>query len=227
MQPYFLPYLGYFQLIAAVDRFILYDNIKYTKRGWINRNRYLRAGTAETFSLPLRSASDGLDICERRLSAAFDKHRLLRRLAHAYRRAPMFAAVFPLIEALVLRDEQNLFEFIRHSLMVVLRHLEIATPIEISSRIPIDHTLRAQDKVLALCRHVGAGTYVNAIGGRELYSHDAFLAQGIALKYLKSHPIEYPQFDHVFVPQLSIIDVLMFNSLDQARALVQRHYELV
>ena len=227
MQPYFMPYIGYFQLIDAVDLFVLYDNIKHTKKGWINRNRYLRHGEAALFSLPLASDSDALDVRDRRISASFDKPRLLRRLAQAYRQAPMFPRVFPMLEAVVLRDEPNLFKFIHHSLTTLLDYLGVATRITVSSSIPIDHSLRHQDKVLALCRQVGARTYVNAIGGRELYSPDYFGAQGLALKYLRSSPIEYPQLRRAFVPQLSIIDVLMFNSREQTRAYVQGHYELV
>lgn len=227
MQPYFMPYIGYFQLIAAVDLFILYDNIKYTKKGWINRNRYLRNGAPAILSLPLKDDSDYLDVRQRTISAGFDRRSLLNRLAQAYRRAPMFAEVFPLIEAAVLKDEPNLFRYIHHSLTALLGYLGISTRIVPSSAVPIDHSLRRQEKVLALCRQVGATTYVNAIGGRELYSPDAFGAQGIELKYLRSSPIEYKQFQHDFVPQLSIIDVLMFNAREQTRDYVRRHYELL
>lgn len=227
MQPYFMPYIGYFQLIAAVDLFVLYDNIKYTKKGWINRNRYLRHGAAAVFSLPLKDDSDFLDVRQRTISDSFDRRSLLNRIAQAYRSAPMFAEVFPVIEAVVLRDEPNLFRYIHHSLTVLLGYLGIPTRIVVSSDVPIDHSLRRQEKVLALCRQVGATNYVNAIGGRELYSADAFGAQGIELKYLRSSPLEYKQFQHAFVPQLSIIDVLMFNAKEQTRDYVRRHYELV
>lgn len=227
MQPYFMPYIGYFQLIAAVDLFILYDNIKYTKKGWINRNRYLRNGAPAILSLPLKGDSDYLDVRQRTISAGFDRRSLLNRMAQAYRRAPMFAEVFPLIEAAVLKDEPNLFRYIHHSLTALLGYLGISTRIVPSSAVPIDHSLRRQEKVLALCRQVGATTYVNAIGGRELYSPDAFGAQGIELQYLRSSPIEYKQFQHDFVPQLSIIDVLMFNAGEQTRDYVRRHYELL
>ena len=56
MQPYFLPYIGYWQLLSAVDQFVVYDNIKYTKKGWINRNRFLRDGTDAVFTIPLKGA---------------------------------------------------------------------------------------------------------------------------------------------------------------------------
>lgn len=88
MQPYFLPYSGYFQLIAASDLFVVYDNIKYTKKGWINRNRFLRDGKAVPFSLPLKHAPDSLEIRERELTANFNPGKLLNQFRAAYRQAP-------------------------------------------------------------------------------------------------------------------------------------------
>ena len=214
IQPYFLPYISYFQLIAAVDVFIVYDNIKYTKKGWINRNRMLQNGTDVMFSLQLKSDSDYLDIRERQLSADFNRGKLLNQLKGAYRRAPYFAQTFPLVEQIVLYDDVNLFRFLHHSIMKLCEHFGIKTEIKISSDIPINHDLTGQDKVLSLCKAEGAKTYINAIGGIELYSKETFLQQGIELKFIKSNPFEYQQFGYAFVPWLSIIDVLMFNPID-------------
>src|ERR1700680_880113 len=94
MQPYFFPYIGYFQLIDSVDLFIVYDNIKYTKKGWINRNRILLNGKDVTLSLPLKSDSDFLDIRDRELAADFNREKLVNQLSGAYRRAPYFRQVF-------------------------------------------------------------------------------------------------------------------------------------
>ncbi len=221
MQPYFMPYIGYFQLAATVDLFVLYDNIKYTKRGWINRNRYLRHGQEAMLSLPLARDSDSLHVRERTLSPSFDRRRLLNRLVEAYRRAPMFEEALPLIETAVLNAEPNLFGYIRHSLAETFGYLAIPTRMIASSEVPIDHTLRAQDKVIALCHAVGATTYVNAPGGRELYSPHAFAAEGIKLLFLNPPTIQYRQFQHDFVPQLSIIDVLMFNSREQVQEYIR------
>lgn len=214
MQPYFFPYIGYFQLIAAVDLFIVYDNIKFTKKGWINRNRMLQDGKDVMFSLPLKSDSDYLDVCERELAADFNRNKLLNQFKGAYRRAPYFAQTFPLIEQIVCYEDTNLFCFLHHSIIKTCEHLGITTEIRISSKITIDHELRSQDKVLALCEAAGAATYVNAIGGLELYSKETFREKGIELKFIKSRPFEYAQFGDAFVPWLSIIDVMMFNPLD-------------
>lgn len=227
MQPYFLPYIGYFQLIAAADCFVVYDNIKYTKKGWINRNRMLLNGADVMFSLPLKKASDSLDVVERELAEGFDPRDLLAQWRGAYAKAPYFAETLPLLEKIISNPERNLFRFILASLIETCRHLGITTEIKISSTIPIDHTLRAEEKVLALCEALGADTYINPMGGVELYSKETFAAHGINLKFLKPQPLDYPQFGAPFVPWLSILDVLMFNGRHIVAGWVDRQYEFV
>ena len=227
MQPYFLPYIGYFQLIEAVDLFIVYDNIKYTKKGWINRNRMLQNGKDVMFTLPLRNESDFADVRDRELAANFDRDKLLNQLNGAYRRSPYFAETFPLIERIVRYEDGNLFKFIHHSIVRICEHLGIATQIGVSSDFPINHTLKSQDKVLALCQAVGADTYINAIGGIELYSVDEFHARNIELKFIKSRPLEYAQYGNPFVPWLSIIDVMMFNSREKLSGDLIGNFDLI
>ena len=216
MQPYFVPYIGYFQLIASADLFVVYDNIKYTKKGWINRNRILLDDHPVSLSLPLKKASDFLDIRDRELAADFSGVQLLNQLRGAYRRAPFYTQTMPLVERIVEGGERNLFRFLDHSIRLTCEHLGIATTIRPSSEIAIDHGLAGQAKVLALCEAVGATTYINAIGGVDLYSKDEFSARGIELQFIRSMPFVYPQFGAEHVPWLSIVDVLMFNSLGAA-----------
>lgn len=227
MQPYFLPYIGYFQLIAAVDVFVLYDNIKYTKKGWINRNRLLRNGTDAMFSLPLKKDSDTLDVVQREVAANFDHRKLLNQFQGAYSRAPYFAQTFPLLERIVRYEERNLFRYLHHAILQTCLHLGITTEIKISSEVAIDHGLHAQDKVLELCRAQGADVYINAIGGTELYDHDAFQAQGVELRFLRAKPLEYAQFGAPFVPWLSIVDVMMFNAPDRVATMVHQEFHLL
>lgn len=227
MQPYFLPYVGYFQLIAAVDAFVVYDNVKYTKKGWINRNRYLRNGSATTFTLPLRNGPDSLSISERRIADNFDPARLVGRLHTAYRKAPYLAQTLPLVEDIAMNDARTLFDFIHASIRRVCDHLGLRTPLVVASSVPLAPTLGGKDRVLAICRHFGAATYVNAIGGQELYRDEDFAAQGIRLRFLKSNFLEYTQFGADFVPWLSIVDVLMFNSVERTRSYLESGYELI
>src|SRR5437868_3268542 len=142
MQPYFLPYIGYWQLLAAVDRFVVYDNIQYTKKGWINRNRFLRNGAGAFFTVPLKKGSDFLDVAARDVADNFDPGALLNPLEAAYRKAPFFKAVFPVIEMVVAAAPRNLFEYLHHSLTVIADYLAIRTPIVVASTIEIDHGLK-------------------------------------------------------------------------------------
>jgi len=226
MQPYFLPYIGYFQLIGAVDTFVVYDNIKYTKKGWINRNRMLQNGKDAIFSLPLKGASDALDVCQRELAADFNREKLINQFVGAYRRAPFFRETLPLIESIVRYKESNLFGFLHHSILKATEHLGITTSIRVSSDIAIDHSLTSQEKVLALCEAVRTRIYVNAIGGTELYSKEVFQNKGIELKFIRSKPFEYPQLGNAFLPWLSIIDCMMFNPLGAIQAYISDNYEL-
>lgn len=226
MQPYVFPYIGYFQLIGAVDAFVVYDNIKYTKKGWINRNRFLLNGLDATFSLPLKKDSDYLDVCDREFAPDFNRAKLVNQFREAYREAPYFAETLPLLETVLLDAEANLFIYLHRSIAKVCEYLGVRTSIVVSSTIDIDHSLQGQDKVLALCKAVGADAYINPIGGVDLYSKDAFAASGLALSFLKSRPVEYPQFGNVFVPWLSIVDVLMFNGKAVTQSRLLGEYDL-
>src|SRR3990167_4624103 len=227
MQPYFFPYIGYFQLIAAVDQFIVYDNIKYTKKGWINRNRILSNKKDTVISLPLKKDSDYLNICERKLSTDFNPEKFLNQIKYAYRRAPYFVETFTLIEEIIRYENKNLFSFLHHSIVKICEYIDIKTNIEISSHITIDHTLKNQDKVLALCDAVSASIYVNSIGGIKLYSKEIFRKKGVKLKFIQSKPFNYIQLNEAFIPFLSIIDVMMFNPNNIIREYLLLNYVLI
>ena len=191
MQPYFLPYIGYFQLIAAVDVFVVYDNIKYTKKGWINRNRMLQNGQDAMFSLPLKKDSDSLDVVQRELAADFSRDKLLNQFKGAYGQAPHFAETFAAAGAhRALRRQQPVPLHSSCPCRDLCRTSASIPRFASRRRSRIDHELKGQDKVLALCQAVGADTYINAIGGTELYStrgHSG--AQGIELKFIRSKPL--------------------------------------
>lgn len=226
MQPYFLPYIGYFQLLNAVDKYVIYDNIQYTKKGWFNRNRILQNGKDLLFSIPLEKGSDYLDVRERFVSAGFDRKKLLNQIKEGYSKAPRFEPVMTMIEDIVNYDDSNLFNYIHHSVKKVCNYLEISTEIIISSSVDIDHSLKGQDKVLAICKALQATDYYNAIGGQELYSVDDFERENINLHFVLTNPIEYKQFKNEFVPWLSILDVMMFNSVDEIKEMLN-NYKLI
>jgi hypothetical protein len=224
MQPYFLPYIGYFQLIASVDLFIIYNNIKYTKKGWINRNRMLLNGTDAIFSLPLTKDSDYLNIVDRELSPDFNRLKFLNQMRGAYIKAPEFNEVWPLLKKIIECEESNLFRYIYISVLEICNYLDIKTKICLSSEVLIDHDLKGQDKVIALCKAVDATTYINTSGGVDLYSKDVFNRSGLQLNFIQALPFQYKQLGNEFVPWLSIIDVMMFNSAEDIKNKFLRNY---
>ena len=217
MQPYFFPYIGYWQLMNAVDKFVIYDNIQFTKGGWIRRNRILLNGEDKMISLPIKKDSDYLDVNKRYLSETFEKekYRMTNQIKAAYSKAPEFDVIFPLIESAIMCNEENLFNFIYSTIKTIINYLGINTDIVISSKIEMDHSLMNRNRVIEICKKLEADQYINPIGGTELYDKEDFKSQGIALYFIKTDPIEYKQYDNSFIPNLSIIDVLMFNSKDK------------
>ncbi len=226
MQPYFLPYIGYFQLLNAVDKYVIYDNIQYTKKGWINRNRILQNGKDLLITVPVEKDSDYLDIKDRLVSNGFDRKKLLNQIREAYRKAPYFDSVIPFIESIIKLDENNLFLYIYNSVKTVCEYLNIDTEIIISSTLDIDHSVKGQDKVISICKKLGATDYYNAIGGQELYNVEDFKKENIDLYFLSANPVEYKQLKNEFVPWLSILDVMMFNSVDEIKTILE-NYKLV
>jgi hypothetical protein len=224
MQPYFLPYIGYWQLINAVDKFVIYDNIQYTKSGWIRRNRILLNGKDFMISLPVKKDSDFLDIKDRYLSDNFlnEKNKIKNQITAAYRKAPYFKLVMPIIERILDNEEKNLFLYLYNSILLVKEYLNINTELIISSSINMNHTLKSQDRVLEICKQLKADHYINPIGGTKLYDKEEFKKHGIKLSFLKTDDIIYKQFDNEFIPNLSIIDVMMFNSREEIKNMLEK-----
>ena len=221
MQPYFFPYIGYFQLMNAVEEFVVYDNIKYTKKGWINRNRILVNGKDAYINIPLKKDSDYLNVSDRYLADSWpiEAKRILNRIKESYRKSPNFDDAYSVIEKCLLFEDKNLFNFIFNSLQIIKTYLDIATPLSISSGIAIDHKLKAEEKVMAICKAKNASGYINPIGGVELYDKNTFKKENIELSFLKTADITYKQYDYDFVPSLSILDVMMFNSKEEIKNL--------
>lgn len=222
MQPYFLPYLGYWQLMKAADRHVVYDDVNYIKGGWINRNRLQVAGRPTYFTVPLAHASSFRRICEiDTVRHSPWRTRLLRMFELAYRRAPGFPEVFPAIERILQHEAANLAEFLLHQLRTVAGLLGITTELVHSSRHYGNHHLSGQARVLDICRREGATTYVNLPGGRALYDAGAFQQAGISLRFLQ---MRLPNLPAPGAPEsspyLSIVDTLMQAGPQRTRELL-------
>jgi hypothetical protein len=225
MQPYFFPYIGYFQLINSVDEFVIYDNVQFTKKGWINRNRILVNHKDDYITLPLKKDSDYLNVNQRFLSDhwSIDRKKMLNKIVESYRKAPQFEPAYSLFEQCLMIEETNLFDFIHHSLKEILQYLSISSKITVSSTIEIDHKLKSEEKVLAICKAQNASTYINPSGGIELYSKERFERNGIKLQFQKSNLINYLQYKNEFVPWLSILDILMFNTVEEVNFMLAKY----
>jgi hypothetical protein len=229
MQPYFFPYIGYFQLINAVDKFVIYDDVQFIKEGWIHRNRLLVNQSAKLFTLPLKKASHTARIYERSLATQHWKNeqkKILTMIRQSYGKSPYFHDTIALIESCFLYDGSGLVDFLLHSLNACCRQLGISTRLILSSSLDINTELKAQDRVIAICTNLKASHYINAIGGMDLYDCSSFSAAGINLSFIKTEDIIYSQFRNEFIPWLSIIDVMMFNSPDKIKQFLDK-YELV
>lgn len=224
MQPYIFPYIAYWQLLEASDTFVICDDVNYIKQGYINRNSMLIGGKPQRFNLKLIGASSNKLINEINLYG--DNKKLLKTIDMAYHKAPYFNDVYPIIEDILSNEENNLAKFIGYSLKKIADYLHIKTNIIYSSSIEKDYTLKSQDRVLDILKRLKATNYVNAIGGQELYDKEIFSANNIQLNFIKTNIIEYKQFKNDFVPYLSIIDIMMFNSVDEVNKML-KEYELV
>ena len=209
-QPYFFPYLEYFQLINAVQKFVVYDDVNFIKRGWINRNRILMNGEIHRFTLHLHGASQNRLINE--ITVGENKEKILKTIFCAYKKAPYFSENFPLVESVLLSREKNLCLFLSEMLMQLASYFGINATFNYSSEIPKDKTLKGQQKVLEICKLENAKEYINLPGGSKLYDQNMFGQVNISIKFLQKATTTYPQFKKQFIPGLSIIDVLMFNS---------------
>ena len=231
MQPYFFPYIGYFQLIAAVDKFVVYDDVNYIKGGWINRNKILLNNKESLFTIPLNNSSSFAKINSIQVNKKLFplwKKKFLKSLMQSYQNAPNFEKVFQLVEKILeINDEEITISALSvKAIKKVVEYLKIKTEIIETSSIYINNHLKAQDRLLDICKQLHCTHYINPIGGTVLYDKVAFKSQNIDLTFLKSNVVLYKQFKKDFIPWLSIIDVLMFNN-DEELGFILNKYELV
>ena len=224
MQPYFFPYIGYWQLISAVDSFVIFDDVNYINKGYINRNSILLDGQEHRINLELTKASQNKLINE--IDVRDNCSKLLKTIQLAYKKAPLFEVVYPVIEEVLTRDEKKLSKFLGEGIKVLSKYIGITSKFIYSSDINIDNSLKSQDRIISIVNELHATNYINAIGGRELYSGNQFEKEGIKLNFLKPTIGEYKQFKNDFIPSLSIIDIMMFNEVESIQEMLGM-YELV
>ncbi|WP_336953811.1 WbqC family protein [Acinetobacter sp. AS167] len=229
MQPYFMPYIGYFQLINTVDKFIFYDDVTFIKQGWINRNQILINNQASLFSVPLSNASSHVlikDVLINEKSYEKWKKSFLNSIFFSYKKAKNYEVISTLLHSVLDQKPKTISELAIRSIIEVSRYLGIKTEFEVSSETYQNTHLSGQNRVLDMCESENAITYINPIGGVELYSKNVFLQQGIDLFFIQSNKSIYKQFSGEFVPFLSIIDVMMFNDVEEIQEQL-KNFDLV
>lgn len=210
MQPYFFPYIGYWQLIHAADRFVIYDDVNYIKGGWINRNRFLINGEPAYITVPLCQSSPYKRICDIFLQPSpIWRDKLVRVVEITYRKSRYFSEVFPVVEKLIRHDRDNLADYLAHQLQTLSAFMGIRTEFVTTSRHYTNEHLSGQARVLDICKREGATHYINPQGGQTLYDHETFHGTGIDLCFIVMRSMPYKQRATRFVPYLSIIDALM------------------
>jgi hypothetical protein len=224
MQPYIFPYIGYFQLINAVDKFIIFDDVSYINKGWINRNNILLNNSTYMFTLPLKKSSQNKLINEIDISDDSNwKEKFLKTLQAAYSKAPNYSEVYNLADRILNSGLSKLSDFLRNSLSETLDYLGINTEIINSSSMYNNKELKGQERIIDICKQENANEYINPVGGMDLYNKERFKEDGINLSFLKTNDTRYEQFGGEFISNLSIIDVMMFNESTECRKLLDQY----
>ena len=227
MQPYLFPYIGYFQLINAVDVFVLYDDVNFRKQSWINRNKIMLNGKEHTFTIPCRGVSSNKLINEIELDKTKDfALNFFKLIQHGYeKKAPFYEETLAVLKKVFNTSEQYSIADLNYSSIVhICEYLDIQTEIKIASEaVPQTRKLKGVNRIYSICKAYNALTYLNAQGGTELYNKSDFSKEGLKLHFLipKTNALEYKQLNTAaFTPWLSIIDVLMNNSKSQCQKML-------
>lgn len=221
MQPYFFPYIGYFQLMRAVDQFVFYDDAQYMKNGWINRNRIAIGEEEKWVTLPVEHSGLRTKINERHYILKENVEAIKRKLVAAYSRAPNFEKAYRFVCDLLDFDDPNVAVFNTNLLCESAHRLGIDCHFAVSSEIAQSDGRRGEAKVIDMCRALGADHYINPIGGLELYDPRRFSEAGLRLSFLQTtvSPAN-PSDDGT---HLSIIDTIMRSGWEEARSQLGRY----
>ena len=225
MQPYFFPYLGFFQLVQAVDDFVFYDDVMFIKKGWINRNQILMQNNPFLFTIPLIKQSQNKTIRETSVAYGIDfPAKFLTQISAAYKKAPYFSAVLQLIEEVLQDQPESMAELAIRSVEKTWTYLGLEKRFHYSSNMGLSNPEWGRaDRLIAITQSLGSKHYINAKNGDTLYDKSYFQSQSCQLNFLQPSLPPYQQglkngLD--FIPGLSIIDVLMWNDKSEVQKML-------
>lgn len=232
MQPYFFPYLGHFALIAAVDEWIVFDITQYTRKSWINRNRVLHPDRGwQYISIPLRDSSIHIRISEAKVADSREQERyVLGKISHYKKHAPYYGQVCEIVRSSFAGiADDSLVSVNVTGLRTVCEYLGLPFSYRLCSQLDIAFP----DKLLPgkwapwLSGRLSADVYINPVGGRELFDPSDFAREGLRLRFLDFEPFVYDTPGYVFEKNLSILDVLMWNSPDAIVEAIKENSSLI
>lgn len=224
MQPYIFPYLGYYQLVNSVDKFVFYDDVTFIKGGYINRNNILSNGAAQRFTIPVPGMSSNKLI--NNLSFDGNVTKLLKTIQQSYSKSPSFKEVYPIIESVLNSENRFVDHVCANSIIEIFKYLEIDKDYYFSSDLKYDKKSSAADKLIAMAAVLDSYDYINSPGGKSLYDKDYFLRRNVKLSFIEVEDYSYYQGGDKFIPHLSMIDVLMWNGKEAVKELLGK-YRLV
>ncbi len=186
MQPYFMPYAGYFRLFAAADLFVALDCVQFPRRGWVHRNRFTdHKGELQWLTVPLKKSDrDATRICD--LQFQENASALLRDEARRFRSLQKIQQ-FRVFADMLFDTSLSPNEYFTSALSKMAKFLDMERPIVRSSTLNIDPQLRAQERIIEIAKQVGAKDYINAPGGRGIYDEGAFRRAGLTLSFLSAY----------------------------------------
>jgi hypothetical protein len=212
MQPYFFPYVGYFQLIKSVDHFIFLDNVNFIKKGWINRNQFLVSGAPHLFTIALKNVSQNALISDTMIyNKESSRADLINLIDRNYGAAEFKHIGIELVEQSFSSLSGNtICELAARTVCTASKMLGLNTSFSFASDYDCDGATGAR-RILALCEHLSATHYVNLPGGKDLYCERDFQQRKIELQFLDVTLREYPVATFDWIPRLSVLDLIMNN----------------
>ena len=227
MQPYLFPYIGYWQLIQAVDLYVVADNVHYIKHHWINRNRILGEGNQpHPFGIEISHANGERPISEtKRVVSRKQAEYLCRVLKFYYSKAPYYKEAMEVIKPILMDEEADLTRYLVKQLKEVSRYLGIGTEIILLSDVTERGDCTAPEIIRRVCELLGHSTFTSSINGNKYYDKESFRKMGINLEFLvRDEDICYKQRCDKFVPDLSIIDAMMYCSREELHGMIDRYH---
>jgi hypothetical protein len=225
MQPYFMPYIGYFSLIKHTDRFVVFDTVQYINKGWINRNRIISESPKgfTYMTVPVKKLSRKMFIKDTLIDLSQKwKKKIRGQLAYYKKKAPFYFQIKNLMEDILMKEYQTITELNVEALSIVCKFLDMPFKYTIFSqdRMGINSVNAPDEWALEICKKMGATTYVNPPGGKSFFNKDKYEFEGVDLNYLIMKLIPYKSVNGAYIPGLSIVDVLMFNDIDQVHMMM-------